>query len=195
MDEAAAAAGVNSCASDMEKWLRFHMTGGLNDRGERVLSEKNFAEIHKGQMPFLRVDQGASEIALKEYAFGWREGTYRGHRMHMHTGHIADLLPLAFYPCEKEFSPEELTGTYVSEAYGPLRIFARDGKLFCGYHQREDELHQLKGTTYFSDTFLEDTWTIKMPFEFLPAENGIGVKSMVLPMEKTVRPVEFIKQV
>ena len=263
MDEAAAAAGVNSCASDMEKWLRFHMTGGLNDRGERILSEKSFAEVHKGQMPFLRADLGANEIALTEYAFGWREGNYRGHRMHMHTGHIegyfsvemvmpdddiavysstnlhngcneahvraayaeidrilgfeknwetnivpgekcpdylymndiADLLPLASYPCEKEFSPEELEGTYVSEAYGPIRIFIRDGRLFCGYHQREDELHHLKGTTYFADTFLADTWTIKMPFEFLPAENGIGVKSMVLPMEKTVRPVEFIKQV
>lgn len=265
MDQAAAAAGVNSCAEDMAKWLKFHLTGGLGPDGTRLLSEKNFNEIHKGEMPSSGSNLHSDEIKLTQYALGWREGTYRGHRISTHTGHIEgycsiemvlpadgigvfislnqhdgcyevhqraaytaidnllgyeknwltnvkeeglcpdhlyldcfiDHTPLAKYYCSKTYPLDALTGTYVSQAYGPLRIFERDGKLYSAYHFKEDELLHKQGTTYVADGFLEDTYFMKMPFEFVPEENSAedapAIRALMIPLELTVEPIEFVK--
>ena len=263
MDEAAAAAGVNSCAEDMARWLRFHLRGGVNDAGVRLISEKNFAEMHTVQIAIPGEGEIPSpdEPILDGYAFGWRQGTYRGRRYWVHTGHIEgyltiqsllpdedigvfismnihdgcsqvhrrgvytlldsllgyecdrtecmrrgehcadwlytdnhqDYIPLATFPCDREFSPSALSGTYVHPGYGTLRVLEEEGRLFVSYHFRRDELIPLQGSTWYAEEFMEDTRRVRMPFEFLPDETGSRVTALRIPIERTVAPVIFEK--
>lgn len=108
MDEAAAAAGVNSCAEDMARWLRFHLHGGVNDEGVRLISENNFREMHTGQIFIPAENPSPDEPFLNTYAFGWRQGTYRGKRCWMHTGHIEGYLTI------QALLPDEDIGIFIS---------------------------------------------------------------------------------
>lgn len=87
MDQAVAAAAIATNGVDMAKWLRFNISGGLDENGKRLLSEDSWNQIHRSGI-------FASENPLKDYlhyegyAFGWWEGTYRGHKIYKHTGKI-----------------------------------------------------------------------------------------------------------
>lgn len=103
MDMAGPAASVNSTARDMAKWIRFHMNGGKNEKGEQVISEELFTQLHQPQIEY--DDSGRPDedcYACDGYALGWRTGKYRGIRLQKHGGKIEGYSTLQMYlPDEK----------------------------------------------------------------------------------------------
>jgi CubicO group peptidase (beta-lactamase class C family) len=77
---------------DMARWVRFLVGKGVFE-GKRLLSEKQFAEMHEPQIPiprenwspFLREEPAVHFMA---YGLGWRLNDYRGRRMSSHTGNV-----------------------------------------------------------------------------------------------------------
>lgn len=68
---------VNSSANDMLKYLAFHMGDGTLN-GKRVLSPKQFAEIHRP----------ITVVGDRTYAMGWFIEHRGGHRILLHDGSI-----------------------------------------------------------------------------------------------------------
>ncbi len=74
----------------MAKWVRFQLNGGLAE-GKRLISEKNFGEMHTPQMAMRPEDAGRNWNPLSvqhSYAMGWFLGEYRGYRLVNHGGAI-----------------------------------------------------------------------------------------------------------
>jgi CubicO group peptidase (beta-lactamase class C family) len=95
---------VNSCASDMAKWLRFQLSGGLHpETGEHVVEEKALKETHIPQMVIPEDDDFTRhypDTVQRSYGLGWSILDYRGgHKLVRHGGVIggfraqAALLP------------------------------------------------------------------------------------------------------
>nr|XP_022329535.1 uncharacterized protein LOC111128280 [Crassostrea virginica] len=85
-----------SNAHDMAKWMKFHLSGGLNESGDRVMSSATLKSTYKPRNSISSL--GISEYFSKpripystsedNYALGWRTGHYRGYRILRHTGTI-----------------------------------------------------------------------------------------------------------
>ena len=105
MNMAGPAASVNSTARDMAKWIRFHMNGGKNERGEQIISEEIFRQIHQPQIAY--DDSGRPDedfYSCEGYGLGWRIGRYRGLWLQKHGGKIDGYSTLQMY------LPEEKVG-------------------------------------------------------------------------------------
>ena len=105
MNMAGPAASVNSTARDMAKWIRFHMNGGKNERGEQIISEEIFRQIHQPQIAYN--DSGRPDedfYSCDGYGLGWRIGRYRGIWLQKHGGKIDGYSTLQMY------LPEEKVG-------------------------------------------------------------------------------------
>jgi CubicO group peptidase (beta-lactamase class C family) len=74
----AAAGAINSNARDMAQWLRLMLGGGTLD-GQRLVSEKNFAELVKPQQKI------AGQIS---YGLGWFLRDWHGRKVVEHGGNI-----------------------------------------------------------------------------------------------------------
>lgn len=86
MDVAAPAGAICSNAVDMAKWMMFHLSGGLDIKGRRLVPEADFHEMHTPQMPTPMplgkklLKQPIFPISEGRYAYnlGWSSGLYRG---------------------------------------------------------------------------------------------------------------------
>jgi CubicO group peptidase (beta-lactamase class C family) len=75
-----------SSAHDMAKWMKFHLSGGLDGRGHRVMSSATLRSTYKARNSISST--GISQYFSKpkiphttsedNYALGWRNGHYRG---------------------------------------------------------------------------------------------------------------------
>ncbi|XP_014768721.1 uncharacterized protein LOC106868112 [Octopus bimaculoides] len=87
---------ICSNSIDMQKWLQFQLNGGLDMRGHRLVSQKEFQELHTPQiptpMPLGRklLKQPAFPISEGRFAYdlGWSSGIYRGFHNVQHNGRI-----------------------------------------------------------------------------------------------------------
>ncbi|CAI9724675.1 Hypothetical predicted protein [Octopus vulgaris] len=87
---------ICSNSIDMQKWLQFQLSGGLDMRGHRLVSQKEFQELHTPQiptpMPLGRklLKQPAFPISEGRFAYdlGWSSGIYRGFHNVQHNGRI-----------------------------------------------------------------------------------------------------------
>ncbi|XP_061190033.1 uncharacterized protein LOC133197863 [Saccostrea echinata] len=85
-----------SNAHDMAKWMKFHLSGGLNEHGSRVMQEETLKSTYKARNSIS--SSGISEYFSKprvphtttenNYALGWRNGYYREYKILRHTGTI-----------------------------------------------------------------------------------------------------------
>ncbi|HEX5709323.1 MAG TPA: serine hydrolase [Pyrinomonadaceae bacterium] len=78
--QVAAAGAINSSARDMAQWLRL-MTGGGTFDGQRLVSEKSFAELLTPQTKI-------SPDGRISYGLGWFLREWRGHKVAEHGGNI-----------------------------------------------------------------------------------------------------------
>jgi CubicO group peptidase (beta-lactamase class C family) len=78
IDQIAPAGSINSTARDMAQWLRFVLNGGTVN-GKRLVSEKNYDEWLKPQMPI------GGQIS---YGFGWFLQQWNGMKVVQHGGNI-----------------------------------------------------------------------------------------------------------
>lgn len=103
IDAAGGAGIINSTVLDMSKWLQFLLAGGQVD-GDRLVSEKNFAEIFKSQsivnIPvYPALEQSDSHFL--NYGFAWFLQDFEGRKLIMHTGSIGGInAMMAFMPEE-----------------------------------------------------------------------------------------------
>ncbi|XP_062610694.1 uncharacterized protein LOC134272486 [Saccostrea cucullata] len=85
-----------SNAHDMAKWMKFHLSGGLNESGSRVMAQDTLKSTYKARNSIS--SSGISEYFSKpkvphttsedNYALGWRNGHYREYKILRHTGTI-----------------------------------------------------------------------------------------------------------
>ena len=85
----APAAAVQSSASDLTRWMRLHLNGGVLD-GVRYVSDSAMRAIHSIQTPIpttpaMRAARMAQDTVIG-YGMGIQRMDYRGHPMLWHTG-------------------------------------------------------------------------------------------------------------
>ena len=81
----AGSGAVMSTASDMAKWMNFHLYGGKNADGDQVMEEKHLKEVHKSRMIMSQnsdMNTKLPKFPVKNseeiYAHGFKKGYYRG---------------------------------------------------------------------------------------------------------------------
>nr|XP_022334507.1 uncharacterized protein LOC111131325 isoform X2 [Crassostrea virginica] len=87
----ASASGIASNAVDMTKWMNFHLNGGRNDRNVSVMDPTLVDMLHapRVKLPHSSTSwqPGTSDRFMEDtYAYGWKNGHYRGHKMMNHGG-------------------------------------------------------------------------------------------------------------
>ena len=85
----AAAGSINSCPSDMLKWVQLHLQNGR--WGDcQLISEAAMRELHKPNIPCEPLDMPMPEAdeAFNLYAMAWKVESYRGHKVYHHGGNI-----------------------------------------------------------------------------------------------------------
>lgn len=90
LDDIGPAGSINSSVNDLARWVRFQLNGGVHE-GRRLISEKNFAEMHTPQMAIRPEDAGRSwnpESNQISYGMAWFLQDYRGLHMVQHGGAI-----------------------------------------------------------------------------------------------------------
>ncbi len=91
IDNAGPCGSVNSCASDMAKWLRFQLSGGLHpETGELLIEASALKETHTPQIPIPEEEDFTRQYpdtVQRSYGLGWTILDYRGgHKLVRHGG-------------------------------------------------------------------------------------------------------------
>lgn len=108
IDNAGPAASVCSTIGDMATYVKFHIAGGLNGDGERLLEPETFAEMHAPQIAYSQSTGLPGDIyGATSYCMGWMAGGFRGRSFQKHTGKIEGYSTLMMY------FPEERKGLVI----------------------------------------------------------------------------------
>ena len=107
MDIAGPAAGVNSCAEDMLRWIRLHMNRGRHE-GRSLISEKMMDEMHLEAVRMSAFPWIFPEVpGIGWYGLAWKTCVYRGMEIKYHCGEIEGY-------CSMEmFLPQQDLGMFV----------------------------------------------------------------------------------
>jgi CubicO group peptidase (beta-lactamase class C family) len=109
IDAIGPAGSINSSASDMAKWIRFHLAQG-KVAGKSLVSAGALGETHTPQM-VVQLSADSKQINpythLASYGMGWVIQDYRGREIHQHGGNIDGMSALA------AILPEEKLGVVV----------------------------------------------------------------------------------
>ena len=89
IDPIGPAGSINSCVSDMSRYVIFHLGDGTW-QGKRLVSEANLRMVHSPQtvVPDPPPDVRFTEIGHTAYALAWGATSYRGHDVVTHSGGI-----------------------------------------------------------------------------------------------------------
>ena len=94
-----AAGAIWSSASDMAKWIRFLLAGGVTGDGERLLSEETIRELFTPQTVIRRTNFYPTAMLTKPhwitYGLGWFQTDYDGRAVDFHTGSIDGMVAIA----------------------------------------------------------------------------------------------------
>ncbi len=89
-DKTNAAGGLQVSARDMAQWLTMHLSGGLTDGDERLLSDAAVTNLHSVVTPMPlgkpRCDIDDLKVQFRGYALGLQVEDYRGHKIFRHGG-------------------------------------------------------------------------------------------------------------
>jgi CubicO group peptidase (beta-lactamase class C family) len=117
IDGGGPAASVNTTIKGLMKWVKFHIAGGVNEDGERIIPEKEFKEMHKPHMPFID-SPGSGKYPFDYYCMAWRDGHYKGLHAQKHSGKIEGYSTFQIY------LPEEKLGIcMMSNLHAPTDPF------------------------------------------------------------------------
>lgn len=98
--------GINSNVGDMVKWIQIQLSGGTFSN-RNYIHPKTLQETRTLQIPFPTAAIKNEEIIQSGYGLGWFIGSYRGHPLINHGGHID-----GFYS-EVALLPEEKCGIVI----------------------------------------------------------------------------------
>lgn len=94
----APAGSIQSCASDMARWLQFNLNRGVLE-GQRIISESTLRDLQTPHMAIPGSD--TPHLAGMSYGKGWMISHYRGHRIVFHGGGIDGFTSrIALFPEE-----------------------------------------------------------------------------------------------
>lgn len=80
-DNVGPAGTMNTCPEEMALWLRFHLDGGVNAKGDRLISEAALKETYKPHTPTHLGDAERARYpwaVQQTYCMGWSLWNYRG---------------------------------------------------------------------------------------------------------------------
>ena len=93
IDNIGPAGSINSCATDMVKWLLLHLNKGRVD-DKSLISEANLKLIHAPHVAVAGASEMDAEFGQSTYGLGWGIGAWRGHSFVQHGGGIDGFLTL-----------------------------------------------------------------------------------------------------
>jgi CubicO group peptidase (beta-lactamase class C family) len=105
-DNIGPAGSMNSSVHDMAKWIRLQLASGVLPGGERMVSQRQHAEMLSPQFIIPQAQfYPAARLArpnFTAYGLGWFMQDYRGRKLAMHTGSIDGMSALlAMVPEER----------------------------------------------------------------------------------------------
>ena len=99
VDPVAAAGSVWSSVTDMSRWLRFLLAGGVTEDGTRLLQEATVEELFRPQSFVTPAQfyptQRVTRPHWMTYGLGWFQHDYRGEKVDFHTGSIDGMVAIA----------------------------------------------------------------------------------------------------
>ena len=100
----APAGAIQSTVTDLARWMRFQMAGGVLD-GRRLVSDSSLEQTHSPQViiPTTREMRAGRHVDFfAAYGMGWQVMDYRGHPMLWHSGNgDGQIAYLAMLPRER----------------------------------------------------------------------------------------------
>lgn len=101
------AAGVNSCVTDMLKWITLHINNGVYE-GKRLFSQNVMLQMHDAAVKMAPFPWRFPEIpGYGLYGMGWKTSIYRGEPLVYHGGEIEG------YCCITCFMPRTRLGCFI----------------------------------------------------------------------------------
>ena len=110
----APAAGLNSNALDMARWMRVNLNGGELD-GVRILPERAMRELHAVHYPLPVSPWAEANFGQRfnGYGYGWFISEYKGRKVVSHSGGLTGMISL------QTLLPEEGIGVVVLTNFAP----------------------------------------------------------------------------
>lgn len=97
------AAGVNSCPTDMLKWITLHLQNGIYE-GKRILSRHVCEEMHTPAVVMSAFPWKFPEVpGIGEYGMAWKTTVYRGLAMRYHCGEIEGYSSIECFLPDQDF--------------------------------------------------------------------------------------------
>jgi CubicO group peptidase (beta-lactamase class C family) len=118
VDNARAAAGLNSSVADIANWLRLQLNDGKFD-GKQIVSEKNMWEMHQPDV-ILPISKSSSEFIpsrhFNTYGLGWNIFDYQGRKVISHGGGLDGMISRTSMMPEENLGLVILTNSETSVA-------------------------------------------------------------------------------
>jgi len=131
LDNVGPAGSINSCASDMAKWVQLQLNRGkFVDRDGRLFSEQQSKEMWAPQTILPIGDPPPPLTGLKanfaDYALGWGLRDYHGRKLVGHTGGVAGFVSRVMLVPEENLGVVVLTNAEESEAFDSVLYHVLD---------------------------------------------------------------------
>lgn len=121
IDNAGPAGSINSNATDMTRWLRLWINGGMFE-GKRLISEAQVKDATTGQFTIDEPDMIARMMSPRflGYGYGWFVEDFRGQKWVNHGGNIDGMAALVSFLPESKLGVVILTNMNQSDVTIPL---------------------------------------------------------------------------
>lgn len=131
LDNAGPAGAINSCASDMAKWVQLQLNRGkFADRDGRLFTEQRSKEMWSAQTILPISDLPAPLAGLKanfaDYALGWGLRDYHGRKMVGHTGGVGGFVSRVMLVPEENLGVVVLTNAEEGGAFDSILYHVLD---------------------------------------------------------------------
>jgi CubicO group peptidase (beta-lactamase class C family) len=124
VDNTAPAGAINSCVSDMAKWVMVRLNEGVLPDGKQLFSKKRANEMWSGQTIIPIEDAPEQLSALKprfeQYGIGLRLRDYRGRKLVTHTGGLLGYVSQVIMVPEEKLGIVILTNGEAGETFSSI---------------------------------------------------------------------------
>ena len=131
LDNVGPAGAINSCATDMAKWVQLQLNRGqFAGRDGRLFSEPQSKEMWSPQTILPIADPPPPLAGLKpnfaDYALGWRLLDYHGRKLVGHTGGVAGFVSRGMLVPEENLAVVVLTNAEEDGAFDSILYYVLD---------------------------------------------------------------------
>jgi CubicO group peptidase (beta-lactamase class C family) len=131
LDNVGPAGSINSCATDMGKWVQLQLNRGkFTDRDGRLFTEQRSREMWAPQTILPTGDPPPALAGLKtnfaDYALGWGLREYHGRKLVGHTGGVGGFVSRVMLVPEEKLGVVILTNAEETEAFDAILFHVLD---------------------------------------------------------------------